>query len=598
MAVCPPPNKEDHQQLLAWAARRPALSSALRELVHFTNHQNAPTPSGDASGKSTTATFQDWVSVRLGTRSPYVWQLQWARLAGPYVLFFESDKPNASMLRAVYIPGTTPVPLQTSHPDACKRDNVLFLESLFGACFSSEGNASGAKEAEEEAPLQWHTVLVDQRRTFLYFESKDAVYRWKLKIAQVGSTRSEFSGVRFGHPYAVDHLTRINETPNSRPGLARPGPRVPASEVPENFGAHLFNQEILRWLRSQGLTDEDLSKHSPLEWTQMVKVTEQLSTSQKVGAQFRKMDPKKRVTLNDLTAKESMDQLYTDLVLIDQGMQGKVYRAVTRATKQPVAVKKVLLKNESSELPPLINEIHVLSSCRHPNIVQLLSCHQLGKEISIVMEYMCGGKLTDILDEEEGLGVILSEKEIATITYEVVAGLLYLHSNGIMHRDIKSDNILVNDKGEIKLGDFGFATNLLSTSGALSSRKTLVGTPYWMAPEITKGQEYNFKADNWSLGILFLELCDNLPPWMGMNPIKALSKISLSPPPTISRKTRPLSSLAADFAKFVLVKDPIKRPTIEEINAHPFLAASNRLTNHSSLKSYVEKLLAKKGRKK
>jgi tRNA A-37 threonylcarbamoyl transferase component Bud32 len=592
MTVCAPPNKDDHQQLLAWAGNQPMLSTAVRELSHFTTVNSG-------AGQSSGAAFEEWVSVRLGGRSPYVWHLQWMRVVGPYLLFFESPKANGKLLRAVYIPGTTPVPLPPTHPDSSKRENVLFIESLYGGCFGDDEDAR-----EDEAPLVWRSVLVDQRRTFLHFEFKESLFRWKLKLLQVATTRSEFSAVRFGQPQSIQHLLRVNETATSRPGRTRVGDQAPAvadKDIPKNIGVNFLPENMLRLLRQNGLTDEEIQKHTMEDVVAMQGIVN--GTSEHVGpkakeSQFTKLNFSKKVTLSDLTVKESVDQLYSDLVLVDQGMQGKVYRAVARKTRQPVAVKKIVLKNEAAELTPLINEINVLSQCAHPNIVSLLSCHQQGKEISIVMEYMSGGKLTDILDDEEGIGHVMSEREIATITYEVAAGLMYLHERNIMHRDIKSDNILLNDRGDVKLGDFGFATSIESPTGGISARKTLVGTPYWMAPEITKGQAYDFKADNWSLGILFLELCDNLPPWMGLNPIKALSKISLSPPPKIAGTKRPLSSLAHEFAAFVLVKDPRKRPSIAEICAHPFLSVNNRMQDKSALKVYVERLLAMKSKKK
>ncbi|CUG92141.1 protein kinase, putative [Bodo saltans] len=593
MTVCAPPNKEDHQQLLAWAGNQPMLATTLRELSHF-----ASTHSGGA-GQSIAASFEEWVSVRLGSRSPYVWHLQWIRVLGPYLLFFESPKANGKLLRAVYIPGTTPVLLGATHPDSGKRENILYIESLYGAYFGDDEDAR-----EDEAPLVWRSVLVDQRRTFLHFEFRESLFRWKLKLLQVATTRSEFSGVRFGQPQSIQHLLRVNETASSRPGRTRVGEQAPAvadKDIPKNIGVKFLPERMLHFLRQNGLTDEEIQKHTIEDVVAMQGIVN--GTSEHVGpkakeTQFTKLNFNKKVTLSDLTVKESVEQLYADLVLVDQGMQGKVYRAVARKTRQTVAVKKIVLKNEATELIPLINEINVLSQCAHPNIVSLLTCHQQGKEISIVMEFMSGGKLTDILDEEEGIGHIMSEREIATITFEVASGLQYLHERNIMHRDIKSDNILMNDNGDVKLGDFGFATSIESPTGGINSRKTLVGTPYWMAPEITKGQAYDFKADNWSLGILFLELCDNLPPWMGLNPIKALSKISLSPPPKIAGTKRSLSSLAHEFAAFVLVKDPRKRPTISEICAHPFLAASNRMQDKSALKVHVERLLTLKGRKK
>ncbi|KAG8727717.1 signal transducing kinase of the PAK, partial [Ceratobasidium sp. 428] len=166
-------------------------------------------------------------------------------------------------------------------------------------------------------------------------------------------------------------------------------------------------------------------------------------------------------------------RLYRNLVKIGQGASGGVYTAYQVGTNLSVAIKQMDLdKQPKKDL--IINEILVMRSSRHPNIVNYIDSFLHKNDLWVVMEYMEGGSLTDVVTAN-----LMTEGQIAAVSRETAQGLEHLHRHGVIHRDIKSDNVLLSLQGDIKLTDFGFCAQI--SDPANSKRTTMVGTPYWMA---------------------------------------------------------------------------------------------------------------------
>ncbi|GME78116.1 unnamed protein product [Ambrosiozyma monospora] len=215
-----------------------------------------------------------------------------------------------------------------------------------------------------------------------------------------------------------------------------------------------------------------------------------------------------------------------------------------------------------------------MKGSQHKNIVNFIDAYLLKKDLWVIMEYMEGGSLTDIVTHS-----VMSERQMGCVCRETLQGLKFLHSKGIIHRDIKSDNILLSLEGDIKLTDFGFCAQIKDYA---AKRNTMVGTPYWMAPEVVTKKEYGPKVDIWSLGIMTIEMIEGEPPYLNETPLRALFLITTNGKPKLNDKDS-LSKNLQNFLDYCLEVDADKRYDAFQLLTTPFITNADDTPSLSPL---------------
>uniref|UniRef100_A0A0K8RSW9 Mitogen-activated protein kinase kinase kinase 2 n=1 Tax=Crotalus horridus TaxID=35024 RepID=A0A0K8RSW9_CROHD len=278
------------------------------------------------------------------------------------------------------------------------------------------------------------------------------------------------------------------------------------------------------------------------------------------------------LTVMDISPPSRSPRAPTNWVLgkpLGQGAFGRVYLCYDADTGRELAVKQVEFDSDSPETSKEVNalecEIQLLKNLLHERIVQYYGClrdHPEGT-LSIFMEYMPGGSIKDQL---KAYGA-LTENVTRKYTRQILEGVHYLHSNMIVHRDIKGANILRDSAGNVKLGDFGASKRLQTICLSGTGMKSATGTPYWMSPEVISGEGYGRKADIWSVGCTVVEMLTEKPPWAEFEAMAAIFKIATQPtnpqlPPHVSDHGR-------DFLKRIFIEAKL-RPSADELLRHTF----------------------------
>ncbi|KAL9272833.1 Serine/threonine-protein kinase svkA-like protein [Drosera capensis] len=253
---------------------------------------------------------------------------------------------------------------------------------------------------------------------------------------------------------------------------------------------------------------------------------------------------------------EATGSRFSSLELIGRGSFGDVYKGFDNELNKEVAIKVIDLEESEDDIEDIQKEISVLSACRSPYITEYYGSYVNQTKLWIIMEYMAGGSVADLLQS----GQPLDEASIACILRDLLHAIDYLHSEGKIHRDIKAANILLTETGDVKVADFGVSAQLTKT---ISRRKTFVGTPFWMAPEVIQNSDgYNEKADIWSLGITAIEMAKGEPPLADLHPMRVLF--------IIPRENPPQRSSAKELLKHRFIRGARKSPRLlERIRERP-----------------------------
>lgn len=217
--------------------------------------------------------------------------------------------------------------------------------------------------------------------------------------------------------------------------------------------------------------------------------------------------------------------------MIGKGTFGRVYLGMNMTTGDLIAVKQVevnprALGQERARLTEMVKsldiEIDTMEPLEHPNIVSYLGCERKDLSMSIFLEYISGGSIGSVLRKHGKF----EEPVVSSLTHQTLEGLAYLHNEGILHRDLKADNILLDIDGTAKISDFGISKKTDNIYGN-DSTNNMQGSVFWMAPEVirSQGQGYSAKVDVWSLGCVVLEMFAGRRPWTGEEMIGAIYKL-------------------------------------------------------------------------
>ncbi|KAI0718192.1 kinase-like protein [Cerioporus squamosus] len=252
---------------------------------------------------------------------------------------------------------------------------------------------------------------------------------------------------------------------------------------------------------------------------------------------------------------------------LGKGAFGQVYRALNWATGETVAIKEIQLSNiPRSEIGQIMSEIDLLKNLNHPNIVKYKGFEKTPDYLYIILEFCENGSLHNICKKfgkfpETLVGVYIAQ---------VLEGLVYLHDQGVIHRDIKGANILTNKDGCVKLADFGVAS---STAAGAVRDDAVVGSPYWMAPEVIEQSGATTASDIWSVGCTVIELLEGKPPYHFLDPMPALFRIVQDDSPPIPEGASPI---VKDFLYHCFQKDCNLRISAKKLLRHPWMVGARK----------------------
>ena len=255
---------------------------------------------------------------------------------------------------------------------------------------------------------------------------------------------------------------------------------------------------------------------------------------------------------------------------IGKGSSGYVYKAQDKKTNSIYALKQ----SSSSENDALLRReisIYRLFKNECPYIVKYYDCFKAKNEnnkkcLYLQLEYCHFGSIRDIIKHGRKKNIEITENEISSIIYMVLQGIKFIHSKNLIDRDIKGRNILINNDGEVKLCDFGICRPYIKNK----MKELRGGSPYWMAPEILKKEEYDQNIDIWALGITCIELAEYEPPYSKLSPNEVIKQIIKKPPKGLNNPNK----WSKEFNSFIsecLQVNRFKRPYSDKLLNHDFI---------------------------
>ncbi|KAJ8374062.1 hypothetical protein SKAU_G00046420 [Synaphobranchus kaupii] len=256
--------------------------------------------------------------------------------------------------------------------------------------------------------------------------------------------------------------------------------------------------------------------------------------------------------------KHNLKHRYELLETLGRGTYGKVKKAIERHSGREVAIKSIRKEKikDEQDMVHIRREIEIMSSLRHPHIISIYEVFENKDKIVIVMEYASKGELYDYINERHRL----SERETRRFFRQIVSAVHYCHKNGVVHRDLKLENVLLDENCNIKIADFGLS-NLYHKDKLL---QTFCGSPLYASPEIVNGRPYHGpEVDSWALGVLLYTLVYGTMPFDGgdhKNLIRQISKGEYREPTQ--------SSDARGLIRWMLMVNPERRATVEDIASH------------------------------
>nr|XP_047122298.1 uncharacterized protein LOC105847098 isoform X2 [Hydra vulgaris] len=280
--------------------------------------------------------------------------------------------------------------------------------------------------------------------------------------------------------------------------------------------------------------------------------------------------------MNELSIESIISKLKKVKILASSAF-GKVYLCISENTGKSLVMKCIETENidnnakAKQEVKKFKQEVLLFKELNHERIVKYYGTTYTNTTISVVMEFMEGGSLYDKISNEGAL----DEKTASEKSYQILCGLEYLHNKNIVHRDIKSANILLDLYGNCKLADFGISKQI-QTICSHAGCKTSAGTPYWMSPEVITATlldiEYGKKADIWSFGCTVLEMLTTKPPWSHLDPTPAMFRIVSSS--TIPHLPDNSSNSCITFVNDCFQRDPKIRPNALQLLSYDWVKRS------------------------